>query len=248
MAKTKVINCYKDKNQNAFHIGRGSIFGNPYSHQDNTTASVKVETREEAIRMYRLYLYNRIKADPDFRLKLLELEGRVLSCYCKPLPCHGDIIIKAIEWLRSLQEITPFTDGINHINVYSKGNTLLGRLLSNFAHTPFRLVDHGSFASVEGYWYWLSTKDDRLRLLHGAEAKQYGREVRGTDWPKDEEFKKNIKKALKAKILGSPSVQSLLKENTLPLKHYYVQDGGPVYPKEGCQWMLDEIELIQNTL
>ena len=23
-----------------------------------------------------------------------ELKGKILGCWCKPLPCHGDIIIK----------------------------------------------------------------------------------------------------------------------------------------------------------
>lgn len=31
----------------------------------------------------------------------------------------------------------PEMDGIDHINVYSKGKTELGKLLSNFARTPF---------------------------------------------------------------------------------------------------------------
>lgn len=35
--------------------------------------------------------------------------------------------------------INPLEDGITHINVYSKGATELGRLLTNFAHTPLHI-------------------------------------------------------------------------------------------------------------
>jgi len=42
------------------------------------------------------------------------------------------------------------SDGVTHINIYSKGKTSLDRALSNFAHTPIETVD-GKFASIEGY-------------------------------------------------------------------------------------------------
>lgn len=45
-------------------------------------------------------------------------------------------------------------DGIDHINIYSKGRTALGRFLSNFAQAEIETED-GEFASIEGYWYWL---------------------------------------------------------------------------------------------
>lgn len=70
--------------------------------------------------------------------------------------------------------IDPNEDGISHINVYSKGRTGIGRFLSNFTFYPIHTVD-GEFHSIEGYWYWLTCRDDRLRYLHGYEAKKLGR-------------------------------------------------------------------------
>lgn len=29
---------------------------------------------------------------------LIDLHGKDLVCWCKPKPCHGDILVKAIEW------------------------------------------------------------------------------------------------------------------------------------------------------
>ncbi len=46
-------------------------------------------------------------------------------------------------------------DGVDHINIYSKGKTSLGRFLSNFVQADIETED-GDFASVEGYWYWLT--------------------------------------------------------------------------------------------
>ncbi len=76
-------------------------------------------------------------------------------------------------------------DGITHINIYSKGKTELGRLMSNFALSPFSVPQHGEFKSIEGYWYWLSTGDESLRDLYGYEAKKAGRKLRGDDWSPD---------------------------------------------------------------
>ncbi len=89
----------KRNNQYDVYIGRGSIFGNPYTHYPlkDTMAQYKVKTREESIEKFRVYFYNRLKIDDDFRLEVLELKGKVLGCYCKPKACHGDIIVEYLN-------------------------------------------------------------------------------------------------------------------------------------------------------
>lgn len=134
-----------------------------------------------------------------------------------------------------------YDDGKTHLNVYSRGATPLGKLLSNFAHTPFTLDDHGTFASVEGYWYWLSTKDERLRHLHGFAAKKLGREVR-TQVAYDPTFKTKINKAIRAKLDQHPPIVALLRQSTLPFVHYYVTKGKVQDRTEESQWMLDIYE------
>ncbi len=72
------------------YIGRGSKWGNPYSHKTNTKAKFIVSSRKEAIGSYRKYLFSK---EGEHLLKdLHELKGKVLGCYCKPLDCHGDIL------------------------------------------------------------------------------------------------------------------------------------------------------------
>lgn len=47
---------------------------------------------------YELYLVNRLKTDPTFNHRFYyELTGRTLVCFCKPKPCHGDIILKYLS-------------------------------------------------------------------------------------------------------------------------------------------------------
>lgn len=70
------------------YIGRPSIWGNPFSHLDNTKAEFKVSSREEAVEKYREYILN----NPELLTKLPELKGKVLGCWCHPKKCHGHIL------------------------------------------------------------------------------------------------------------------------------------------------------------
>ncbi len=88
MSHPLVVHCKKKPYD--VYIGRGSKWGNPYSHSFEPTKhpTIQVPTRADAITSYREYLLN------DWRLKadLPELRGKVLGCYCAPLPCHGDVL------------------------------------------------------------------------------------------------------------------------------------------------------------
>lgn len=123
-------------------------------------------------------------------------------------------------------------DGIDHINVYSKGKTELGRLLSNFAHTPFRIPFMGNFQSVEGFWYWYLTGNEHLRRLHGFIAKQIGKNSNLKFKHKETNFPKRVLRiAYRAKLKYHPKLKQMLLENNLPLSHYYVYSGKIVEPK-----------------
>ncbi len=140
--------------------------------------------------------------------------------------------------------IDPNKDGIDHINIYSKAKTDLGRFLTNFAYAPMSTED-GYFSSVEGYWYWLSCKDDKLRKLYGFQAKQVGRECGGKDWLDTEEFKSKILAAIDQKLKSHTEYMKQLQECSLPLKHYYVYGDKVVEPKDG-RWILDHLSSYQS--
>ena len=85
--KTTVVNLRKEKYD--VYIGRGSMFGNPYSIS-------KYRTRDMVINWYREWFYNQLK-DATFKAEVEKLRGQTLGCYCKPQLCHGDIIVKYLE-------------------------------------------------------------------------------------------------------------------------------------------------------
>lgn len=136
-------------------------------------------------------------------------------------------------------------DGVTHINIYSKAKTDLGRYLSNFTQCGL-LTEDGSFESIEGYWYWLSSKNDKLRSLHGWEAKHYGRSVGGKDWIDDADFKRKICLAIEYKIKTMPfELWTQFYSSDAPFKHYYVYNDKIVEPKEG-KWIIDHITQVRG--
>jgi len=158
-------------------------------------------------------------------------------------------------------------DGVDHINIYSKGQTELGRLLSNFAHTPFELPQSGKFASIEAYWYWcildiscspnsFPTKDEinKLRNLHGFAAKKVGKSLlfkylSGGAWLPEQEaiFKQSIKNAFCAKLNYNKQIIDLLRDSRLPFTHYY-QYGEKVIEPKAHKWQVDFWENIRNQI
>lgn len=128
-------------------------------------------------------------------------------------------------------KLDPLRDGVDHINVYSRGFTELGQDLSNFAHTPFVHPRYGPFESVEGFWYWLGTgrRHDHLRDLWGFLAKEEGRRCTRVDIP---EFEEEIRDALLHKVSQTYGLAQRLAGSTLPLCHYFYYGRlGVVEPK-----------------
>jgi len=85
------------------YIGRGTIFGNPYSHKVSF-GSYTVKTREEAIEKYRAHMRKEWTKSPELQANMIKLadqylQGKevVLICSCKPKACHGDVLKMAIE-------------------------------------------------------------------------------------------------------------------------------------------------------
>ncbi len=141
------------------------------------------------------------------------------------------------------------TDGSDHINIYSKGATSLGRALSNFAATNVITID-GEFASIEGYWYWLGcshARREELRRVSGWQAKALGRELRSPDWIHEPDFKLRIINAMVAKLILHPSLHDELKASTLPFRHYYVYGDKIVEPKEGA-WIMEAWEYLRSVV
>lgn len=73
------------------YIGRPSRWGNPFRLSSN-------EPRGATIERYRQWLWDEIRGGRVAIAELCALDGKTLGCFCKPAPCHGDILAAAIEW------------------------------------------------------------------------------------------------------------------------------------------------------
>lgn len=82
-------------------VHRPTIWGNPFSHLDGTTAKFRVATREEAILKFDEWL----RSQPGLVAFAKEvLPGKVLGCWCRPkegfkgrLLCHAQILAGLVD-------------------------------------------------------------------------------------------------------------------------------------------------------
>lgn len=145
----------------------------------------------------------------------------------------------------------PATDGIDHINIYSKSKTALGQMLSNFYQFEIQTED-GTFWSVEAYWAWLSVpelckkRNDLRAKMSGWAAKQMGHQLVAEYGKRtDLEFERKIMAAIRYKINHfKPLIKPFIKD--LPFVHYYCWGNpGKDYKKVDVtakyQWMVDGI-------
>jgi hypothetical protein len=79
------------------YIGRPSIFGNPVVKGQTCKICGQFHaTAGSTLPCYVAYFESRITKDMEFRRAVLALHGKTLVCWCKPAPCHGDIMA---EWI-----------------------------------------------------------------------------------------------------------------------------------------------------
>lgn len=88
----RVVNIKSGEHYDVY-IGRPSKWGNPFRIGRDGD-------RAEVLRKYRKWL-TAIGRDGRHRSLFYdattELSGKVLGCYCAPEPCHGDVIIEAMD-------------------------------------------------------------------------------------------------------------------------------------------------------
>lgn len=104
MLSLSVINVKIEGFDNCIYIGRGgkgkkgSPLANPFK--------IGKDTREQVISKYRVWLWEQLQSgNQDViaeleHIRSLAKKGDVkLGCFCSPLPCHGDIIVRCIQYL-----------------------------------------------------------------------------------------------------------------------------------------------------
>lgn len=232
------------------------------------TPSVTAQNNKENMERYKLWLIEKlISRDPtvtqDFKelsltKELIPDEFRGIDKLSEEvlLPLHRKLmepdaydtaLLKLTRAYGKMPAYGPVTDGIDHINIYSKGRTVLGRSLTNFAPCVFRHPEYGDFNSVEGFWYWLATgkQYDDLRALSGFQAKEAGRRYPRIDI---KNFKQEIRGALLCRLEADPKLKAQLAESELPFTHYYYY-GNPenckVVAQDDALWLVHQWEILR---
>lgn len=79
------------KNSDSYeYIGRGSYWGNPYSMYEEG------ETRMDVIRKFE-YDFENDRFPKKKKSDVFRLQGKTLGCFCKPEPCHGDVLARFLN-------------------------------------------------------------------------------------------------------------------------------------------------------
>lgn len=106
--KTTVINGRRKKNIGivSVYIGRPSIWGNPFV---NKFVAAKYPWRgprisvDDPVMAHKRWLSGEAwtktlqKQRQEVLKRINELKGKVLRCYCKPQPCHGDYLAELAD-------------------------------------------------------------------------------------------------------------------------------------------------------
>ena len=103
--KTTVIHIRnKTGDSNEVYIGRGGTLdlGNPIARgRDCPVCGMVHHDNGSTLPCYKQYLSDRLITDAPFKELVKSLQGKTLMCFCKPNPCHGDVLVEATELLNA---------------------------------------------------------------------------------------------------------------------------------------------------
>lgn len=101
--KCQSVNLYRE--QYDVYIGRAGkgkdgYFGNPVVLNQKCPVCDEVHTtRGDTLPCFKIYFLDRFHSDEDFSERVKQLNGKKLGCFCKPQPCHGDVIAELVNGL-----------------------------------------------------------------------------------------------------------------------------------------------------
>lgn len=106
-------NCHIHKEKPDVYCGRGKgvfkdpikcgkndegYFGNPVVLGSECIVCKEYHMSSgSTLKCYEIYLRDRLKNNAIFRNEFLKLKGKKLGCFCKPNPCHTDVMIDYLE-------------------------------------------------------------------------------------------------------------------------------------------------------
>ena len=93
--KTKIVNLKHEKYD--IYIGRSGHNKDGYFGRICPICRNSHNDAGDTIRCYTIYFISRMQHDTMFKEMVLQLRGKVLGCFCKPGPCHGDVIKEYLD-------------------------------------------------------------------------------------------------------------------------------------------------------
>lgn len=96
MTETEIVNIRQTPDAEIDeYIDRRSDFGNPFKMEKDGGEY----TREGCVEAYREWFYADEQSELRERAKR-ELKAKTLACWCKPKPCHGDVIVGFLDGMQ----------------------------------------------------------------------------------------------------------------------------------------------------
>jgi hypothetical protein len=140
-------------------------------------------------------------------------------------------------------------DGVDHLNIWNRGNTALGQFLDQRTQAQFVHSVLGRFCSIEAFWKYVLSAErcDEIRSLSGRRLRNFERKLTRAEVYN---FREIIMDANWQKIQQYPQWADQLKECDLKLECYYVykrEDGVRIRPDCG-PWLMLGFEEIRNAL
>lgn len=148
--------------------------------------------------------------------------------------------------------VSPMTlgeDGADHLNMWVRGQTALGRFLDQRTAAPFIHSELGRFCSIEAFWKYVLSAErcDELRNLSGRKLRGLTRKLTRAEV---HNFRAIIMDANWQKLQQYAHWGYVLRDCALPLDCYYVykrEDGVRIRPDCG-PWLIRGFNEIRTAL
>src|SRR5574343_285348 len=138
-------------------------------------------------------------------------------------------------------------DGIDHINIYSFGETDLGQALSHDSPVSFRHNRFGFFSSMEVFWHYIQSeeRDDRIRSMSRPSFKKFKSKLTYTMVTN---FRAIIMDSNYQRIAQNPKIVEAIKESVLPFDCYHNSNEHIRQRPKYFAWLLYGFEEIRKAL
>lgn len=138
-------------------------------------------------------------------------------------------------------------DGVDHINIFRKGKTNLGKELEHGSSLPLKHSIFGKFQTIESFWYYIQSKerDDRVRQLTGMKLNQFAQQLTPLYVLN---FRAIILDANYQRILQHDSLKDSFVSSVLPFDCYSTNKAGIRIRPSHFKWLTVGLEEIRCAL